>query len=155
MTDSVEATARADLRDLALRLEQFTIGWTLIEALVGIAAGVAASSVALLGFGIDSVIECASACVLIWRLLAERSARDHTAVVRLDRRAHRLVALLLFGLSAFIVADAGLTLWRGDRPHPTIVGIALTSLTIGVMYWLALAKRRVAAALGSRALAAD
>ena len=155
MTLSAEATARTRVRERALRLEYFTVGWTLIEALVGVAAAIAARSVALLGFGIDSVIECASASVLIWRLVAERTARDNAAIERLDHRAHKLVALSLFGLSIYIVIDAAWTLWRGERPHPTTLGIALTGVTIGVMYWLAQAKRSAARTLGSRALSAD
>ena len=155
MSLAIGATDRARFRERALRLEYFTVGWTLIEAGVGVSTAVLASSVALLGFGIDSVIECASATALIWRLVAERRALDHAAIEQLDQRAHKLVALSLFGLSAYIVIDAAWTLWRGDHPHPTVVGVALTTVTMGVMYWLARAKRRAAAALGSRALAAD
>ena len=148
-------SVRARSCDHALRLEYFTVGWTMVEALVGVTAAVVACSVALLGFGIDSVIECVSASILIWRLLAERSARDHAAIQRLDHRAHQLVALSLFGLSGYIVVDAVWTLWRGERPHPSALGLILVTVTIGVMYWLARAKRRAAATLGSRALAAD
>ena len=155
MSLPVAESVRARSRGRALRLEYFTVGWTLVEALVGVTAAVLACSVALLGFGIDSVIECVSASILIWRLLAERSARDHAAIERLDHRAHQLVALSLFGLSAYIAIDAVWTLWRGERPHPSAVGLILTTVTIAVMYWLARAKRRAAAVLGSRALAAD
>ena len=142
-------------RQRGLRLEYFTVLWALLEAIVGIAAAVAAGSVALMGFGIDSVIEVASASVLVWRLLAEQQARDHAAIRRLDAQAHRLVALSLYALSLFIVIDAGWTLLSGERPHPSAIGIGFTLVTIGVMFWLAAAKRRAAKALGSCALEAD
>lgn len=138
-----------------MRLEWFTVGWTALEALVGIVAAVAACSVALLGFGVDSVIEAASAGVLIWRLHAERGAEDLESIRRLDLRAHRLVALSLVALALYIVADACLTLWHRDHPHPSSVGIGLMVVTIAVMYWLARAKRHTAAVLDSCALKAD
>ena len=155
MSSTPRESARAGYRELALRLEYLSVGWTLIEAAVGIIAALAASSVALLGFGIDSVIETLSAGVLIWRLRAERYTRERAALEQLDRRAHRLVAFLLIALSLYIVADAAWTLWHGEHPHPSTVGLVLTGMTMVVMYWLARAKRRAAAALESRALRAD
>lgn len=155
MASELDAAERTPLRAQAMRLELFTVGWTLLEALVGIAAAIGACSVALLGFGVDSVIEAASAGVLIWRLQAEQTARDPEAIRRLDLRAHRLVALSLVALAIYIAIDAVVTLWRRDHPHPTLVGIVLMVVTIAVMYWLAAAKRRTAVALDSRALKAD
>jgi len=155
MATEVDGATRAGLRARALRLEWFTVGWTSLEAIVGITAAIRASSVALLGFGADSVIEVASAGVLIWRLQAERTATDPAAIRRLDLRAHRLVAFSLVALAVYIVVDAGLSLWKGGRPHPTLVGILLTLVTIAVMYWLARAKRQTAAALDSCSLRAD
>ena len=75
----------------ALRLEYLTVGWNVIEGVVAIAAALAAGSVALLAFGIDSFVECASGAILIWRLRAEKTAKDAAAIERLDRRAHQLV----------------------------------------------------------------
>ncbi|HYU16385.1 MAG TPA: cation transporter [Candidatus Acidoferrum sp.] len=136
----------------ALRLEYLTVGWNVLEGAVALAAAVAAGSVALLGFGADSAVETASGAVLIWRLRAERDPR---AIEELDRRAHRLVGISLFLLAAFIAADAVGTLAAASRPEPTLVGVALTAVSLGVMMWLAGAKRRAARALGSRALEAD
>jgi len=99
---------RALLVRRGLRLEYLTVGWNLVEGLVAVAAALAAGSVALLGFGIDSFVESASGSVLIWRLLAERRAADQEAVERLERRAQRLVAVSLFALAAWIAADASL-----------------------------------------------
>jgi divalent metal cation (Fe/Co/Zn/Cd) transporter len=139
----------------ALRLEVLTVGWNLVEGLVSVTAAMAAGSVALLGFGIDSFVECASGGVLLWRLLAERGGEPHEVIERLDRRARKLVAVSLFLLALYIAADAGLTLWRRERPQASPVGIAVTLLSIAVMIWLSRAKVRAADALGSRALASD
>jgi divalent metal cation (Fe/Co/Zn/Cd) transporter len=111
--------------------------------------------VALLGFGIDSLVETASGIVLIWRLRAERSARDREEIERLDQRAHRLVGLSLFLLAAWVAFDAAQTLIEREHPEPTILGVAITSLSLATMWWLARAKRAAARALGSRALEAD
>lgn len=138
-----------------LRLEYLTVGWNVVEGVVSVAAALAAGSVALLGFGIDSFVETTSGLILIWRLRAERHARDPEAVERLDQRAHKLVGLSLFLLAAYIAFDASKALLTQERPEPTVIGIAITSLSLMVMWWLARAKRRTARLLGSRALEAD
>jgi divalent metal cation (Fe/Co/Zn/Cd) transporter len=150
-----QADERTRLIGRTLRLEYLTVGWSLIEAGIGVAAALASGSVALLGFGLDSLVESASGGVMIWRLVAERKAADVAAIERLDRTAHRLVGASLFALAVYITADAVWTLWTQERPHPSVVGIALTSISLIVMWWLARAKRRAATALGSRALEAD
>ncbi|HEX4824261.1 MAG TPA: cation transporter [Candidatus Polarisedimenticolaceae bacterium] len=138
---------RAALISRALRLEYLTVAWNLFEGLIAVVAAAMAGSVALMGFGIDSFIESASAGVMIWRL---RSEND-----RLERPAQRLVGASLFLLAGYIVADSAWTLWTRERPHPSAVGIVLTVISLFVMIWLARAKRRAAAALESRALEAD
>ena len=147
--------SRATLIRRALGLEYLTVGWNLVEGVVSVAAALAAGSVALLGFGIDSFVESASGSIIIWRLLAERAHTDAEAIEALERRAQRLVALSLFGLAAYIVLDALKTLILQEHPEPSAVGVAITTLSIGVMWWLARAKRRTAIALGSRAMEAD
>jgi divalent metal cation (Fe/Co/Zn/Cd) transporter len=147
--------ARAVARGGALRLEYLTVGWNLAEGAIAVGAALLAGSVALLGFGIDSFVESASAGILIWRLRAEAHSADRAAVERLDRTAHRLVGISLLLLAAYVAIDATLTLVHGDRPRPSVVGIAVTAISIGVMVWLARAKRRLADALGSRAMRAD
>jgi divalent metal cation (Fe/Co/Zn/Cd) transporter len=145
---------QASLRQ-ALRLEYLTVGWNVVEGIVAVVAALAAGSVALLGFGIDSFVECASGLVLVWRLLVERRGMDEEEIERLDRRARRLVGVSLFLLAAYVAVDAGLALWHRERPEPSVVGIVLTVVSIGAMQWLARAKRRAAAMLSSRALEAD
>lgn len=154
-TENDLTALRRDRICRALRFEYLTVGWNLIEGVVAIAAAVGAGSIALLGFGIDSFVESASATILIWRLRAERGGPNSVAVEALDRRAHRLVAISLFLLALFIAFDAVRTLWQGERPRPTVLGVALLIVSIAVMVWLARAKRHLATELGSRALAAD
>ncbi len=152
---AITPASRADLVRRGLRLEYFTVGWNVVEGLVAIAAALAAGSVALLAFGIDSFVETASGLILIWRLQAERRAVDHERIETVERRAQRLVAASLVGLAGYITFDAVTTLLAGDRPDASPVGVALAALSLGVMWWLARAKRRTAIALGSRAMQAD
>lgn len=154
--DAADApSARAGLVRRGLALEYLTVAWNLVEGVVSVVAAVAAGSVALLGFGIDSFVETSSGLVLIWRLRAERHARDPEEIERLDQRAHKLVGLSLFLLAAYIAFDASKTLVTQERPEPSVVGIAITLVSLMVMWWLARAKRRTARGLGSRALEAD
>ena len=154
---SLAATpARRALLHRGLRLEYLTVGWNLMEGAIAVTAALAAGSVALLGFGIDSFVESVSGSVLVWRLRAETAGdRAEETIERFERRAERLVGISFFALAAYVVFDAITTLVSQERPHASPVGIALTAVSIGVMLWLARAKRRTATELGSRALAAD
>ena len=148
--------ARPVLLARALRLEYLTVGWNVVEGVVAITAAVAAGSVALLGFGIDSFVESLSGAVLIWRLRRETSGTlDEEAIEAIERRAERLVGGAFFILAAYVTFDAITTLLAQEKPEASPVGIAITALSIAVMLWLARAKRRLAGELGSRALAAD
>ena len=140
----------------ALRLEFLTVGWNLVEGMIAVTAAVIAGSVALLGFGIDSFVECSSALVMIWRLRAERDDRlTGERLESVERRARRLVAGSLFLLAAYVAFDAVQTLRTGDRPAFSLVGVVLLTVSVAVMLWLARAKRQVARELGSEAMAAD
>jgi hypothetical protein len=111
-----------------------------------------AGSVALLGFGIDSFIETASGGILIWRLRSETAGIDERAIERLEHQAERLVAVSFVLLAFYVAIDAFLALWNQHRPDVSTVGIALTSLSLLVMGWLARAKQRTARDHGRRAL---
>jgi len=156
---STEAAAgaadRGRLLARALRLEYLTVGWNVVEGVIAVAAALAAGSVALLGFGIDSFVESASGTILIWRLLAERRSTDEERIEQVERRARQLVALSLALLAAYVALDAVTSLAAGERPDASPVGLALAVASLVVMWWLARAKRRVAIALDSRAMAAD
>lgn len=120
---------------------------------MAIVAGVAVGSVALTGFGIDSAIEVTSGVVLWWRLRAELgSAASGPAA---ETRAARWAGVLLLALAAYLVVESGRRLLTRDRPGESLVGIALTVLSLVVMPLLARTKLRVAGALQSRALRAD
>ncbi|HEV3468790.1 MAG TPA: cation transporter [Pyrinomonadaceae bacterium] len=136
-----------------LRLEYLTVGWNMLEAAVSVAAGVTAGSIALVGFGADSVVEVSSGLVLLWRLRAE--ARDAGRRERVEQRALRLVGICFLALAAYVVFEAVTSLVRREEPEASGVGIVVAALSLVVMPLLARAKRRVAARLGSGALAAD
>lgn len=121
---------------------------------MALVAASAAGSVALFAFGVDSFVETSSGLILIWRLTAETRLAPHD-VEALDRRARKLVAISLFALAAYVAYDAVSTLVVRSRPQPTVVGIALTAVSLAVMRWLARAKVSAARALGSRAMESD
>jgi divalent metal cation (Fe/Co/Zn/Cd) transporter len=153
--DRFDVPQRAGLLRRALLLELLTVGWNIAEGVIAVAAALAAGSVALLGFGIDSFVESFSGGILLWRLRAERREMSRAEIERLDGRARKLVAVSLFLLAAWVAFDAARSLWERERPEASLVGIALTAVSMFVMLWLGRAKRRAAAALGSRALEAD
>lgn len=136
-----------------LRLEYLSLGYNAVEALVGIAAGLAAGSVALVGFGLDSVAEGASAGVLVWRLRSENSGRRTPEEV--ERRAVRLVGIAFLVLGFYVAMGAVVELTRGSRPEPSAAGTAIAALSLVVMPLLARGKRSVARDLRSRSLEAD
>ncbi len=144
-------------REAALRqgitLEGVTVGYNALEGLVAIAAGITAGSVALTGFGIDSVIEVTSGALLWWRLRAELGLAPLGPTV--ERRAARGAGFLLLALGVYIVTDSVRVLVTGSRPESSLIGIVLTALSLIVMPLLARRKLRVAASLGSRALRVD
>jgi divalent metal cation (Fe/Co/Zn/Cd) transporter len=156
MREASLGRTRATALRRGLRLEYLTVGWNIVEGAVAIAAAIVSGSVALLGFGVDSVVESVSGSVLIWRLGSEaHGRRDEEAIERIERNAERLVGASFLVLAAYVAFDATTSLLNGERPEPSVIGIALTAASIAVMLWLARAKRRAAAELGSRALAAD
>lgn len=146
--------ARLNLIRQAFRLEWFTVAWMTIEAVVAIAAGVGAHSVSLTAFGIDSLIELASAGVLIWRLSVElKHGRAFSEAA--ERTASRIAGGLLFALAAYVVVAAGGGLWSREGEAFSWPGLAVAALAMPIMYLLAKRKLAVAARLGSQALRAD
>ncbi|MGQ0793737.1 MAG: cation diffusion facilitator family transporter [Deltaproteobacteria bacterium] len=128
------------------RLEYITIGWNSVEAIVALGAGVVSGSSALIGFGVDSVIESLSGAVLLWRLLGSE---------RREELALRLVGLSFLALAIYVAFDAGKSLFLREPPDASYVGVGLAVLSLIVMPILARAKQRVADEINSRALAAD
>ncbi len=141
---------RENLRRQALRLEYFTIAWNTAEAAVAIVAGWLAGSIALVGFGLDSIIESISGVALLWRLRQQGELEAEA-----ESRALRIVGLTFFLLAAYVTYEAVGDLWRRTEPLESLVGIVLAAVSLVVMPVLGHRKRRVARQLGSRALAAD
>jgi divalent metal cation (Fe/Co/Zn/Cd) transporter len=139
----------------AVRLEVFTVGYNVVEGVIAIAAGLVASSIALVGFGLDSGIETLAAVVVLRRMLLEARGGDPETLEKEERRAARLVGATLFALCAYVLFESISTLARQEPPRESLVGIVLAAVSLLIMPLLALAKRRTGEALGSRALIAD
>jgi divalent metal cation (Fe/Co/Zn/Cd) transporter len=137
----------------AVRLERTTIGYNIMEGIVAVVAGLAAGSIALIGFGFDSCIEVAAAAVVLHRLRAE--IRNGQVDEAKERRELRFIAITFFALAAYVTVEGIRDLVAGSRPDTSPVGIALTGLSIVVMPWLALAKRKAGQAMKSRLVLAD
>ncbi len=146
--------SRADLVRRALRWEWLTAAWMAIEATVAIASGILAGSLSLIAFGADSLIELASAGVLLWRLQVELQQGVRFSE-ETERRASKIAGALLFALAVYVVASAAYGLWRHESPEFSTIGLIVTGLAIPIMYMLARAKMRVADQIDSRALRAD
>ena len=126
------------------------LGWHVAEAAVAIAAGVVAGSVALVGFGADSLIEAAAGLVVLWLMTGGRSVSD-----RAERRAQQLIAASFLVLAAYVGVEAVRDLVGGHHPEASWVGVGLAIVTLAAMPPLAVAKRRVAERLGSSATASE
>jgi len=126
------------------------IGWHAIEAAIAIGAGIAASSIALVGFGADSVIESVAGFVLIWRFGGNRSASESA-----ERRAYRLIGVSFWVIAVYVAVEATRQLVAGTHPDSSWIGIGLAVVTLATMPPLARAKAKVADALGSAATKAE
>ncbi|MBZ5545184.1 MAG: cation transporter, partial [Acidobacteriia bacterium] len=126
------------------------VGWNVVEAAVALAAGIASSSIALVGFGLDSIIETSSGVALLWRF-KQQSLSEHRA----ESRAVGFVGITFLALAAYVGVEAGRDLWLRRVPEFSLPGLILAILSLIVMPVLGVAKRRLARRLQSRALAAD
>ncbi|HEX2718121.1 MAG TPA: cation transporter [Gemmatimonadaceae bacterium] len=143
---------RSSLVRRGLWLNYFGIGYNSLEGLIAITAGFMAGSVALVGFGMDSVIEVSASAAAQWRLRADFDPQRRHEVERLTVR---MIGISFLALAAFVAYDSVTSLARHERPDESRVGIALAALSLIVMPLLVRAKRKVATGLGSRALHAD
>jgi divalent metal cation (Fe/Co/Zn/Cd) transporter len=138
---------RARHRRVALALAWATIAWNSIEAIVAIASGRAADSIALVGFGLNSIVEVGSAIVVVWQF----SGPDHER----EERALRLIAISFFAFAAYVAGRALWDLTSATEPAESTIGIALAAASLIVMPILAMAKRRLGHRMGSRTVVAD
>lgn len=139
-----------------LRLATLTVAWNIIEGIVAVVSGLASGSVALVGFGIDSFIETASAAIVWWRFSYEAAGKLEEHAERAEAAASRATGALLLLLGGYLVFESGRRLMGfGREPETSGVGIILTAVSLVVMPVLARAKLRTAGRLGSGSLRAD
>ncbi|MDQ3710506.1 MAG: cation transporter, partial [Actinomycetota bacterium] len=133
-------------------LAWLTIAWNSVEGIVGIAAGVVAGSVALVGFGVDSYVEVFAGATILWRLSKERHGAGVSQAA--EQRAVRIIAVTFLMLAIGVSVESVRKLLTAQQPDESIVGIVLAVVSLVVMPLLAKAKRQVGKRMGSRALQA-
>jgi len=148
------ATRSNDIR-AGVRIEVVTIAWMVVEMAVSIGAGIAAGSVLLVAFGLDSLIELVSGGMLLWRLRVESRGQDVERVERAEKRAGRGVAVTLTLLCVYVLVSAVYGLIAHTTPENSPLGIAVTAAAVLAMPYLAVVKRRIAGRIHSQALAGD
>jgi len=137
----------AELLRTGIRLERLTLGWNVIGVVVLAFAALAAHSVALAGFGLDSLIEIGASAVVLWELAGTGEARQ--------QRALRFIGAAFVALAVYIAAQSTIVLATGQHPRQSLLGIAWTALTAGVMFALAAGKARTGKALGNPVLTTE
>lgn len=139
---------RAVLGRRAQLLAAASVAYNAAEAVVAVAAGVGASSVALVGFGLDSLVEMSSGMIILWQF-------RHRMPQARERRALRLIAMSFFALAAYVAVESARTLLSGHAAHRSDVGMVLAALSLAIMPGLSWAQRRTGRALGSATVVAD
>ncbi len=142
---NIEAVRGSNVRRGRM-LAYFTIIWNSLEGIIAIGAGVFAGSIALVGFGVDSVIEVSSGAIILWRLAADEER---------ERLALKLVGISFLALAAYVMLHAVKSLIYQEPPNPSYVGIAIAALSLVAMPLIAREKRKVANRLNSAAMIAD
>ena len=144
--------AREAIAHSGRRLEYFTIAWNTLEGLIGVAAGLLAGSISLVGFGLDSFIEVTSGATLLWRMSVDEDVERRE---RNEKLSLRIVGVCFIALATYIAYEAISDLARKTAPAHSIPGIVLACVSLVVMPLLSRAKRRVGRAMGSAAMHAD
>jgi len=147
-TDALTAVDRTRLVRRAQWLAGASVAYNVLEAVVAVASGLVAGSVALVGFGLDSVVEVSSGLIVLWQF-------RHRMPETRERTALRLMALAFFALGAYITVESVHSLVVGGTPESSPVGIALAIASLVVMPVLSWAQRRTGRALGSATVVAD
>ncbi|CAN7247096.1 cation diffusion facilitator family transporter [Knoellia sp. LjRoot47] len=145
------ATSAEDRRRYGRRAQLLagaSVAYNIIEAVIAITAGLLAGSVALVGFGLDSIVEVSSGLIILWQF-------RHPLPESRERTALRLMAFSFFGLAAYVTFESVRALLTGHEPEPSTVGIALAAISLVIMPFLSWAQRRTGRALGSNAVVAD
>lgn len=155
MSEQVLRSGQRDWARIGLWLVGATLAYNVVEAVIALASGAAADSIALVGFGLDSGIEVVAASLLLWRLSLETRRADGDRLERAERRVHRFVGATFLLLALYVSAQAGWTLWTRDAPQESVVGIALATASLVIMPLVSWGKLRAAREIGSAALRAE
>ena len=139
---------RQQLGRRAQLLAAASVSYNVIEAVIAITAGLVAGSIALVGFGLDSIVEVSSGLIILWQF-------RHPLPESRERRALRLMALSFFALAAYVTFESVRTLATGHEPDASLVGIGLAATSLLIMPFLSWAQRRTGRSLGSNAVVAD
>lgn len=142
-----------DLRKKALLLSYFTIGYNVVECVLALVAGYLAGSIALVGFGLDSLVESLSGGVMIWRFAGTGLSPEEEA--RLERKAVRLVGYTFFILAAYVLYESLEKLLLAEPPAPSLLGLGIALVSMIIMPAVFYLKYRTGEALGSASLMAD
>jgi divalent metal cation (Fe/Co/Zn/Cd) transporter len=144
-----------DWRQIGLWLVGATMAYNVLEGGLALWAGLRAGSIALVGFGLDSFIECAAATALFWRLGVEAQGADPETIERSERRVQRFVGGTFLALALYVLIQAGWTLWQQEVASESLIGIILALASLVIMPLVAWGKLRAANAIGSAALRAE
>lgn len=148
----LDTLERSRLVTKGRRLEYFTISYNSLEGLIAVIAGLVAGSIALVGFGFDSLIEVTSGSVLLWRLHADVNEERRE---RVEAISLRIVGVCFVVLAIYVIYDSVKSLIRREAPEESVVGIVLAAVSLVIMPLLVRAKRKVARSINSGALMAD
>lgn len=140
---------------IAFALVILTIAYNIAEALVAVFTGYSAESIALVGFGFDSLLEVSAAFLMLWRLIEQLRHHSDEAIKEVETTVHRFVGATFLLLAGYIAFDSITTLWHQARPEVSIVGIILAALSLLIMPLLAWGKMRAAREINRPALRAE
>ena len=144
-----------DWARIGLWLVAATMAYNVAEGVIALWAGVRAGSIALVGFGLDSYIECAAAAALLWRLTLEARDAHPEAIEQSEQRVHRFVGATFVALALYVLGQAGWTLVTGNAPEESLVGIILAAASLVIMPLVAWGKLHAAQAMHSAALRSE
>jgi divalent metal cation (Fe/Co/Zn/Cd) transporter len=144
-----------DWRHIGLWLVGATMAYNVVEGVVALWAGIQAGSIALVGFGLDSYIECVAAAVLLWRLAVEARGAHPETIERSEKRVHRFVGTTFVALALYVLGEAGWTLWTREASAESMVGIILAVASLVIMPPVAWGKLHAATAINSAALRSE
>lgn len=132
-----------------------TAAYNAVEAGIALWSGIEANSIALVGFGLDSMIELAAAVAMLWRVVVGMRGAGEARIEQVEVRVHRFIGVTFLALALYVVGQAGWTLWKQDASGESLVGIVLAVASLIIMPVIAVLKLRAADRLGSKALRAE